>query len=240
MSFSFAQQAAELLFGLAVLQHSLEHWSVAFKERPLFVVRALLAMLLVASVLTAAMAGERLAWLSPRWIELGLLFVGVLILLRFRGPYNGGADRMAYLILMCLCLSRWLPEPRWQEAALGYLAVQLTLSYAVSGWVKIVNAEWRNGRALADVFRFSAYPASESLRGFSKSPRLLTMMSWSVMLFEVLFPLALLNESALNAALGIAACFHLANAFLFGLNRFFWIWIAAYPAIIWLQNRLFL
>jgi hypothetical protein len=40
------------------------------------------------------------------------------------------------------------------------------------------------------------------------------------------------------AALGIAVLFHLANACLFGLNRFVWVWIAAYPAILWLQSRL--
>jgi hypothetical protein len=57
--------------------------------------------------------------------------------------------------------------------------------------------------------------------------------------FEVLFPLALLHPLALYAGLVIAATFHLANAFLFGLNRFFWIWICAYPSLIWFQGRVF-
>ncbi|HTE43027.1 MAG TPA: hypothetical protein VK629_19540 [Steroidobacteraceae bacterium] len=230
MTFLWARQATELLLGLALLQHSLEHCAVASRERPLFIARAVLALLLAASVTTT--------WFSPRWIELALLLVSVLILTRFRGPYNGGADRMGYLILLCLCLSRWLPEPRWQEAALGYLAVQLTLSYAASGWVKIVNADWRSGVALTDVFRFSAYPASESLRGWSHWPRLLLTMSWLLMLFEILFPLAVLNTYTLYAALAVAIALHLVNAFLFGLNRFLWIWIAAYPSILWLQQRL--
>ena len=41
-------------------------------------------------------------------------------------------------------------------------------------------------------------------------------------------------------ALGLAAAFHVANALLFGLNRFVWFWLSAYPSIIWLQNRLIL
>ena len=36
----------------------------------------------------------------------------------------------------------------------------------------------------------------------------------------------------------LAAAFHLSNAMLFGLNRFFWIWLCAYPSLIWLQARL--
>ena len=35
----------------------------------------------------------------------------------------------------------------------------------------------------------------------------------------------------------LATLFHLGNALLFGLNRFFWIWLAAYPALLWFQQR---
>jgi uncharacterized protein YhhL (DUF1145 family) len=62
-------------------------------------------------------------------------------------------------------------------------------------------------------------------------------MSWGIIIFELIFPLALLNQTILIIALVIAALFHLANACLFGLNRFFWIWPAAYPVIIWFQAR---
>jgi len=48
----------------------------------------------------------------------------------------------------------------------------------------------------------------------------------------------LFNQTLLTIALSIAALFHLANACLFGLNRFFWIWPAAFPVILWFQLRL--
>jgi hypothetical protein len=132
------------------------------------------------------------------------------------------------------------PTQRWQEIAFGYLALQLVFSYFFSGWVKIVNPEWRRGRALCDVFQFSVYPASESLRQWSKSPRVLFVMAWGVMIFELIFPLLLLSRISLVIALIIAAAFHFANACLFGLNRFFWIWVAAYPSILWFQSRFIL
>jgi hypothetical protein len=34
--------------------------------------------------------------------------------------------------------------------------------------------------------------------------------------------------------MALAACFHLANAALLGLNRFLWVWVAAYPALYWI------
>jgi hypothetical protein len=59
------------------------------------------------------------------------------------------------------------------------------------------------------------------------------------MLSESLFPLTLLTHAALIIGLSIAAAFHLANASLFGLNRFFWIWLASYPSLLWFQERIF-
>lgn len=173
------------------------------------------------------------------WICLALVVLALIILNRFQGPYNGGSDRMGLLILCSLCLAHFMPSEQWQEYVFGYLALQLVLSYFMSGWVKIVNPDWRRGQALQDVFRFSAYPVSESLRVWADRPKLLLLMSWAVMLFELLFPLSLLMQTTLIIGLAIAAVFHFANACLFGLNRFFWTWLAAYPSILWLQHRIF-
>jgi len=90
---------------------------------------------------------------------------------------------------------------------------------------------------LGDVFLFSAYPVSEHLRSLADKSRLLWSASWAVILFELSFPLALMTQPTLIAALLIAALFHLSNACLLGLNRFFWVWISAYPVLIWFQDR---
>mgnify|MGYP006217567635 CR=1 FL=1 len=103
--------------------------------------------------------------------------------------------------------------------------------------VKLVNPEWRSGSALQQVFAFTAYPVSQSVRKFANNPALIFRMSWAVILFEILFQLAIFSETVLYVFLFIAAAFHLANACLFGLNRFFWIWPAAYPVLIWFQGR---
>ena len=223
MPFDLALRATEVLLGLAFLQQSLEHLTGA--ARVLFIPRLALSIALILGVY------------SP-WALLALCAHSIIILHRYQGPYNGGSDRMGLLILYCLTLSYWLPGGILSEAAFGYLAVQVVLSYFISGQVKITNPDWRTGQALRDVFSFSAYPVASSLRGLADHPKLLWYASWSVMLFEVFFPLSFLNPYILVAALTLALVFHLANAFLFGLNRFVWFWIASYPSILWLQERL--
>lgn len=224
MNFDEAIRLTEMLLGFAFVQQSVEHFKSFTNEQRLFIPRFILAVLLILGFQTA-------------WVALLLFVLGLVMLHRFQGPYNGGSDRMSLLILFCLCLTYFSPNKFWQELAFGYLALQLIFSYFFAGWVKIVNPEWRSGRALSDVFQFSVYPVSESLRNWAQSPRLLFAIGWGVMVFELLFLFALLSQISLIIALFIAASFHFANACLFGLNRFFWIWLAAYPSILWFQLR---
>lgn len=227
MNLEYAVRLTEMLLGFAFIVQSFEHFKSQASERWLFLLRLALSLSLIIGFQTA-------------WVSFLLLFFALAILHRYQGPYNGGSDRMGLLILCCLCLVHVAPSYRWQEIAFGYLALQLILSYFISGWVKVVNADWRSGRALCEVFQFSAYPVSESLRKLADSPRLMFYLSWCVILFELLFPMSLVSINSLIVMLIIAAVFHFSNACLFGLNRFFWVWIAAYPSIIWFQQRIFI
>jgi hypothetical protein len=225
MTLELAVRLAEIVLGFAIFQQSLEFMRGQQPEKILGLVRAVLAVLLMLG-------------LQPLLVESALLVTAIILIWRFQGPYNGGSDTMTVLVLLCLWLSHIAPTRYWQEIALGYLAIQLMLSYFQSGWVKAVNPEWRSSRALQQVLAVSAYPVSENVRLWAQRPQLMLVMSWAVIGFELIFPLALFNQTLLMVALGIATLFHLANACLFGLNRFFWIWPAAFPVIMWFQSRL--
>lgn len=227
MTLDSAMRLSEIIMALAFLQQSAEHLTGFRGERLLYGLRGILCLVL-------------LSGLASAWALLALLGLGWIALHKFQGPYNGGSDRMSLLILTCLCAAQWAPTLALQETLYAYLGFQLVMSYFMSGWVKLKNPEWRSGEALCDVFRFSAYPVSERLRDWAHAPRILTALSWGVILFEVLFPFALFTKGTLIAALVLAASFHFSNACLFGLNRFFWIWLSAYPAILWLQDRVVL
>lgn len=225
MGFAQALRLTEILLALALIQQSAEHMAAPRDERLLFMPRLALGFGLLTGLASTAILGAL-------WVQ------GLLILRRFDGVYNGGSDKMLWLVLTCCLAAHLAPSSYWQEMALGYLAVQLTLSYFVSGWVKVINPDWRSGQALADVFRFSAYPVSRNLRGLADRPGLLRPAGWAVIGLELVFPLTLLDHRALCLGLGLCALFHVSNALHFGLNRFVWAWISAFPALIWLQDRL--
>lgn len=224
MTFEAARRATELLLAVAVLQQAAEHLVGPRRDRRWFTAQAALAVLVLAGV-------------APVVVEGVLLLVSVATIRHFDGPYNGGSDRMRLLAIACLWASHLAPHHVWQRAALGYLAAQLTLSYAMSGWAKLSNPAWRSGEALRDVLAFSVYPVSEAWRVWSRTPRVLQTMSWLLLAFEVLFPLALLHPMTLRAALTTALAFHVANACVFGLNRFVWIWVAGYPCLLWFSQE---
>lgn len=225
MSLETARRLSETLMALAFIQQALEHLSGNGRDRGWFGAQLGLALL--------ALAG-----LGPV-LTLGLLLLVSLATIRhFDGPYNGGSDRMRLLVLLCLWASHVGPAPTWPRVALGYLAAQVVLSYAMAGWVKLVNPAWRRGDALRDVLAFSVYPVSEGIRAWAGAPRALTVLSWATIGFEVLFPVALIHPAALGVALAVAFAFHLGNALVFGLNRFVWIWTAGYPVLLWFQREL--
>jgi hypothetical protein len=229
MTIELAVRISEIILALALMQQSLEFIRGQNPEKLLAWIRLILAIFLMAGIF-------------PVWMESGLLLIAILLIRRFQGPYNGGSDTMTFLVLLCLWSSHiasifFTSSKFWQEIALGYLAVQLMLSYFQAGWVKVMNPHWRSGQALQEVFVITAYPVSQSVRTWADNSQLMFYMSWAVILFELIFPLAIFSSTALYVALFIAAIFHLANACLFGLNRFFWIWPAAYPVLIWFQGR---
>lgn len=226
MTFDMAIRLTEILLGLALFQQSAEYLVLTPRDRLVITSRLALSGLLVVG-------------LASTIVTSALVTIGLWLLNKFNGPYNGGSDRMSLLILICLWATHLAPARYWQEIIFGYLAVQLVLSYFLSGAVKVIKTDWRNGRALRDVFLFSAYPASTEKRNWSEKPRLLFVLSWAVVLFELLFPVALVSQPSLYAALFCAMFFHLANAYSFGLNRFVWAWVAAYPSLLWFQGTMF-
>ncbi|HEX6242873.1 MAG TPA: HTTM domain-containing protein, partial [Polyangiales bacterium] len=179
---------------------------------------------------------------GPSPLLLALALGQLALVLRLRGPFNGGSDSLSLLSLICLGVaSSVVPGSLLYLLALGYLVAQLTLSYFVAGVAKLAQRSWREGAALA---RFAALPKygvparAQAWLAHSSGGRL---ASWSVLLFECSFPLALLGPRVALAYLSVGALFHLLNAALFGLNRFLWAWVALYPLLLaashWLQSR---
>jgi hypothetical protein len=182
----------------------------------LLVARAALAtwMLLTGSV-----------WLAPV-----LLFSQLAICVRFRGAFNGGSDYMSVLLLVALSFAR---TPLLARGALAYVAVQTTLSYSIAGFSKLKSAAWRDGRALRSFVQLAVerHGAPGWILAALTTPRRSQLLALGVIGFECSFPLAWLDARICAAYLALGLGFHFANSVVFGLNRFFFVWAAAYPAV---------
>ena len=213
-----------------------EHAALPAPLRGLFALllpyRAFLALLALRVVAALAL----LAYSRPEllaFLALSQLAIGV----RFRGSFNGGSDSMTLLILLGLSLgAATRPEPLGTKAGLSYIGVQLALSYFIAGVAKLKEAQWRDGRALAGFLTSSAYAVPAWARRLA-APVLRRPLAWSVIGFECAFPLALFDTRLCLLLMAAGASFHVANAYVFGLNRFVFAWLAAYPAL-WFCSRL--
>lgn len=225
MTLESAIRLTGLLIGFAFFLQSIEHLFRARDGRVFFAVRAVFSLWLISGILPTVAAAA-------------LFIMGVQGLRKFDGPYNGGSDRMGLLVLFAVLVAELGSVRIVKEAAFGYLAAQLVLSYVCAGFVKLRNPEWRDGRAMSRLFQFSFYPVSESLRAWGNNVSLMKLMAWSTLIFEILFPVFLVTPGSLALGLTLALAFHIANAFILGLNRFVWVWLAAFPSLLWFQAKI--
>ncbi len=170
-----------------------------------------------------------------------LLFSTLLIGLHWRGVFNGGSDYMTVVVLtgLTVATSPWAQNlPVLFQAGFWYISVQLTLSYFFAGLSKIKDPDWRTGKALADILADSARKNHFLSLKISSSLSFSRLSSTLVLTFECLFPLVFWAPQFLSVFLVFGLLFHLANFYFFSLNRFFWAWLSAYPALIYCTQLL--
>jgi len=164
------------------------------------------------------------------------LFLGTLLLLtRWRGAFNGGSDFMTIVVLTGLLIGALgsaigQHEIAWQ-AGLIYIAIHSASSYFLSGGVKLFNADWRSGKALPLFLDDGIYgPLTRDSAFHNRAIAILC--SWAFILWEVAIPIAFLNPAFMLLYCGTGIVFHFLVFWFFGLNRFFFAWLATYPALL--------
>lgn len=169
------------------------------------------------------------------FVFLFLFFTHLIICIRFRGTFNGGSDMMIFVVLTGVLISLSSSNEMVQKLGLIYIAIHTLYSYFKAGRSKIVRAEWLNGSALpAFLDRSIISEVHQLARWLRERPMVSLVSCWFVLVFE-LFSLPLLVLSNYRGLYSvhymlIALIFHLGIFFIFGLNRFFWAWLSAWPA----------
>lgn len=172
-----------------------------------------------------------LAFIYPHFsiIFIFLFFTTFLITLRWRGSFNGGSDYLMLIILLCLCLGFIFPI--LSKAAVWYISLQVLSSYFMAGLYKVKQKKWRNGSAVYGFVSSPSYKTPQFIITKCKDPTIALAIAWAVIIFELTFPLVLSHPYLSIFYLGAGLIFHFGNFMTFGLNRFFWVWSASYPAL---------
>ena len=195
-----------------------------------------------AQLAVRALASLALMVLGNHVVIATVLFIGTLLLLvRWRGAFNGGSDFMTLITVTGLMIAAWVgaftDEALGWSAGLGYVALQTLSSYFVSGWVKLKRPEWRSGEALT-VFLNSGLYGPLSSNSWFRRPRVALVCSWAFILWEGLFVAVLWHPAWTPAFVGVALLFHGLVFWFFGLNRFFWAWAANLGSVFFLGHYL--
>jgi hypothetical protein len=171
--------------------------------------------------------------LYSAWI---LLLSNLLLLIRWRGAFNGGSDFMTLVLTCALTLGQtwsiWGGQAMGWVAALWYVSIHSITSYFMSGWVKLLNKSWRSGLCMP-VFLDSGVFGPLSARSVLAQKPVAILCSWSFILWEACMPAALISPKLAWCFCACAVVFHFLVFWFFGLNRFFWAWLASLPAILY-------
>jgi hypothetical protein len=117
-------------------------------------------------------------------------------------------------LLMSQIVSQFAGPALGWRACFWYVTIQSLSSYFLSGSVKLLRPEWRNGSAMTIFLNAAIHgPLSHG--------------HW-----------LLLDTRLAGLFCLIAAVFHFLVFWFFGLNRFFWAWMATFPAILWCAGQI--
>lgn len=162
-----------------------------------------------------------------------LLFTTLMI--RRRKIIGGdGAEQMSDIVLISAALAL-LPVPGDARIALAviFIAAQAVLSYFTAGVAKLISPIWRRGDAMPAILGTYGHGLAPVSRLMSSRPALGFVLGWTVILFEVSFPVVLVAPQSVSVAvLGVGLTFHLVSAVLMGLNSFVWPFPATYACVL--------
>lgn len=169
-----------------------------------------------------------------------LLFI-IEILSKYRCQFGrDGSDQMDTIIIAGLTVSYLLKNESLEIMGIAFIAFQSILSYFTSGFSKLFAPVWTSGNAIIAILNANSYGSKKAAAAILRIPHGEKIICMMVIILECLIPVSLflpLKISIYFFSFGLI--FHLSNAVVMGLNKFFWSWMATYPAIFFCHQILF-
>ncbi|MBS1522334.1 MAG: hypothetical protein JST50_15140 [Bacteroidetes bacterium] len=169
----------------------------------------------------------------------GLFIIGSLMNLRNLAYGAETENRFCLIITGALLLRSLAPTDMVTLASLWFIALQACLSYLTAGVSKLMNINWRNGNGFKRIATAYEFTSIKKVNMFFEEHKTLTrLINWLVIVFECAFPIVLFaGRGVLWWFLFAGIILHLAIAIGLRLGKFFWIWVATYPALIYITQR---
>lgn len=167
-----------------------------------------------------------------------LFFVGSLI--NFRNIAYGAEteNRFSLMIILALLLQKIAPTHLVTMAVFWFIALQACLSYLTAGIAKLFNTNWRHGEGFIHIVgSYNLVPLKGVGLFFSRHYQASKFINWWVIIFECFFPLVMvIGRPYCWIFLALGIIFHASIAICLRLGKFFWVWIATYPVLIFITQ----
>ena len=235
MTLTFALQLTYSLLSLTMAMQGLEMFFISRKSEFIGVWKfdQTFLNLKVISFSQVIIASICLIYPNP-YLFLLLFLSHLLVCIRFRGTFNGGSDMMIFVLLTGVLICSFAATEKVKSLGLIYISIHALYSYFKAGLVKFLEADWRNGLALPIFLSRSLYSNTRAVgRWLSAKPGLGLVLCWITILFELSAAILWFEPRFTVLYCVIAGLFHFFIFLSFGLNRFFWAWMTAWPAVVY-------
>jgi hypothetical protein len=148
-----------------------------------------------------------------------------------------GSDQMTAIVLAGVAVGSFFHSSEFAvRAAITFIAIQGCLAYGVAGVAKALSPFWRSGAVIGAIMETETWGSRQLAPWLVSSRQASLLASWTVIVAECAFPAVVIAPSWLVAALlGWGIAFHVFCAVTMGLNTFFWAFVSAYPAILYVR-----
>jgi hypothetical protein len=167
-----------------------------------------------------------------------LFIIGSLVNLR-NVAYRAETENIFSLVLIgTLLLRSLLPTDMVTLASLWFIALQVCIAYLTAGISKLKNPDWRKGNGFKYMVTSSELVAAPKINIYFEEHKTLTrFINWLIILFECTFPVGLFVPVIFWFFLAGGIILQIAIALGLRMGKFFWIWLATYPALIFIAQQ---
>lgn len=162
------------------------------------------------------------------------LFLYNFFFLSYFRLYSDTSDKLQFFTLIGLIIGFSFSN-YW---GILFIASNVLMIYFFTGFNKIKSKPWQNGSAIFMVMNIETYGNKVIAEFLYKKKCIQKIISWLIILFQLSFPLCLINKKVCLAYLALGFAFHLANMIVMKLHNFFWLFIATYPCIYYVSLKM--